>query len=328
MTGSRFTLYAFVAWCALGALVSAAPTPQVTSEIPCDPADRYNNSACPAGVVCRRVAGNCGWLAGCLDNPGQTSPTAWVAELLCDGSCSRSIGRCAADRQPCNSDPDCFGQETCEEGVCNQPGGQVRAPCNDDRDCATWLACIDGVCKQGDCAVDPDCPANASCERGSCVSGCAADSDCSSGVCVSGTCVPCRETADCGPRQVCASNECVAVQCTSNRDCPACHLCDVENNCVSLCRAGEECGVFPVLGPPPFFGALCFDRSAIQCQSRTQCPVGDFCLGGRCVKLQLALPPGVILPPPREQEPQCKRNLDCGKGQACISGHCIEVPLP
>jgi hypothetical protein len=229
--------------------------PQITSEIAC-----RQDSQCPSH------GGLCFWngLPGC--------------------GCNEGAGHCDANPKECDFNDECFGREICStEGRCVEPGPREGAGCNFDGGCAPWMSCIEGRCSRGECLDDGDCNGRR-CEGNRCVA-CTADAGCAGGqVCREGACVELRCIADeeCGPRSICTEGRCVEVDCKSSDQCRGCSICEVGHQCTSLCREGERCLSFPSAQPPFFLVQTCANADSIRCASRSQCPLGFHCLGGRC----------------------------------------------
>ena len=245
----------------LGAATGSAQSPQVTSERPCS-----EDADCPRHEGCWFA-----WWPGC--------------------GCDEGAGHCDANPQPCDAANQCFGEEFCSsEGHCTEPGPPPGTPCNTDDECASWMSCREGHCSRGECVDDGDCERNFACERNQCQRvACSRDTDCVGGeVCRDGECrrVACVSDDECGAQAVCSEGSCRAVECRNAGQCPSCSLCGSDNRCVSLCRDGEECFGFPAVEPGRFIVHLCKERAELTCTSRASCPLGQNCLGGRCVDLR------------------------------------------
>lgn len=252
-------------WLFLGPGLVAAPTlaqsPQVTSEKSCT-----TDADCPRHDGC--------WWAG------------WPG---C--GCDEGAHHCDPNPEACDAANDCFGQEVCaSSGHCIEPGPPPGSPCNSDAECAAWMSCLLGQCSRGDCVEDGDCQRNFACDRNQCVRvACSRDADCSGGeVCRDRECREVRCVADdeCGAQAVCSGGTCHAVECRNEGQCPPCSLCTAEHRCESLCREGESCFGFASASPPRFIVHLCKEPGELTCTSSTACPLGQRCLGGRCVDLR------------------------------------------
>ena len=261
--------------CAVGVAAARAqqPSPQVTSEIPCDEDDD-----CPEhGGLCFA-----NWLPGC--------------------GCDEGLDRCDANPRACDVQSDCFGQEVCStDGRCVEPRGSRSGQlCNVDDDCRPWLRCRGGSCGAVECAVDADCGEGLECQDTLCrTPRCEDDGDCRIGQlcrenparpgdgarCVD---VQCAGDDDCGDTAVCRNGSCAAVECRSTAQCRGCELCEVSNRCVSRCEDDQRCASFVAVEP----GAIgsftivsrCVDGSSRTCARDFDCERGQRCLGSRCIR--------------------------------------------
>jgi hypothetical protein len=256
-----------LAVCLWGAAPATAQTAQVTSEITCT-----TDAQCPNhGGLCFAK-----WLPGC--------------------GCDEGRGRCDANPKDCLAASDCFGEEICSnDNRCVEPGPREGTPCNADVECAEWMSCLLGQCSRGECVADSDCSDGRVCTgRNSCVRPpCTQDGQCDGGqVCRGGEClaVDCISNAECGAREVCSNGSCNQVECREVGDCTNCSVCDSSNSCLSLCREGEQCFAFPGLGTgnQPFVVRQCSEPHQA-CESRTQCPISQHCIGGHCTDLRALL---------------------------------------
>lgn len=270
------------------------PSPQVTSEIPCDQDDD-----CPShGGLCFHNA-----LPGC--------------------GCDEGRGFCDPNPKECDTRSDCFGQEVCStDNRCVEPGGSRDGQlCNFDGDCRPWLRCLGGACDALQCAVDDDCAEGLDCENTRCIAPrCEEDQDCRIGQlcrenpaqpgirrCVAAQCVA---DDDCGDAAVCRDGSCVDVECRSTAQCRGCELCEVTNRCVSRCEANQRCASFVAVEPGAnrFFTIVsrCVAASSRSCNSVFECSRGERCLGGRCIRmpvLERDLDRFFRLPPERDPKP-------------------------
>lgn len=284
----------------LVALLAPAPTPgqpspQVTSEIPCD-----RDDDCPShGGLCFHNG-----LPGC--------------------GCDEGRGFCDPNPKECDAQSDCFGQEVCStDNRCVEPGGSRSGQlCNVDDDCRPWLRCLGGACDALQCAVDADCAEGLECQDTRCrTPRCDDDRDCRVGQlcredparpgdphCVA---VECVRDDDCGANAVCRNGACGAVECVSSSQCRGCELCEVGNRCVSRCEAGQRCATFVAVDPEAtgFFTTIsrCVDRSSRACTHDFECERGRRCLGGHCIRtpqLEREIDRFLRLPPERAPKPE------------------------
>jgi len=194
-----------------------------------------------------------------------------LALLNCenDGHCpGDQVCQGAICTEPCASDDDCDGAQTCNEqtGHCEEPvacagdddcaGFRVCGPdgscflpeCAENADCEA--ACVDRLCADGPpvaCGPDDPCPAPQQCAPlGACTTDgpCADDDDCPAGAprChpIDGRCLGCLTRADCEPAEHCFDGGCTYLfmeACAGDDDCPGSRTCDA----FGVCGPGAGC---------------------------------------------------------------------------------------
>ena len=248
--------------------------------------------------------------------------------LLCDLGlrCNESAGLCEPKPQPCqpgstgcacNAKGACARlADSCVDGTCQPLGcapGSLNCACGSG--CEAGLACVEGACQSAVGSLGGPCYDGGTCDHGN--------------RCQGGVCVPCAlgslgcacQDGDCGSKQVCTQNLCVAendpaaapptdprcfTPCTDGYtdDDGAFHPC--LEGLVSGCIAPNECVAGSCVTPgglPP------------GCQNDSECAEFQRCILGTCYS-------------------DCESDAACGAGQICHQKACrdgcdqVSAPCP
>lgn len=145
------------------------------------------------------------------DEPIRLWPTVLV--LLTSVTAAAWLNGCRPEYPRCENDEHCQAKgEYCVNGMCQQ--------CRAQSDCGACQQCLAGRCsiQAGCCQQDQDCAAGQRCRAGQCGA-------------------ECLSRAECGPRQICEAQRCLAVECLDDGDCP-------EGRCADhRCQAAPVCSL-------------------------------------------------------------------------------------
>jgi hypothetical protein len=225
--------------------------------------------------------------------------------------------------------PGCKDSSTCALGnICFD--SQCVPGCGSDRDCAGGLHCKPeslphGFCVQ--CISNDHCDVagGEKCVAGACIMTCLTNDDCADQAdapfcnSTSGTCVQCLSDGVCPIGTLCLAGTCQS-GCRSDRDCPDSLKCDPKSGanggcftCVQdpdcngrICREHQcviDCSVVKCIAERPICDPL--NGGCVQCLVKTDCPVGNLCLGNRCIE-------------------GCEVDRDCSGGRKCSGGTCVQ----
>lgn len=231
----------------------------------------------PPTPQCNEAMDSC---VECLNSSHCTTPPNLI--------CNASTGTCVecTSNQNCNDGLFCNGQETCNQGAC-QDGTPVN--CSGGTFCSEAFS---GLCVQ--CENDGDCNDNLYCNG---VETCAeathtcnnpADIACKTcnGGLVAGT--PCLASAEC---QVCSGGSNAGQPCTVPGDCPG-----------GSCPAGGTC-----TGPSSFCNET--NDSCVQCLADAHCNDAKFCTADSCIFNTCS-----NVPDPQQF---CSDNVFCNGSETC-----------
>jgi len=258
--------------------------------------------------------------------------------------------QCVADNGYCNQAGNniplgyfCYGQETCESGLCLvvPDTAYCSKECTLNSQCPSPLKCISGLCIMGgstplggDCKSHMDCQSGlclgTSDDGGVCTKECDDDGDCppngfacSMGYCLKGGDIP--YGSPCGYDMECETMSCIPVE--GEKMCT--YLCDDSGDC-----PGKDPCTYGICVPPGnvlFLGkcskhtdcksGFCAGNSnkfcSEFCDTDNDCPNQTICVsGGYCVKQQTP-------------SDQCMKDSDCTGSQFCkqagagTAGKCV-----
>lgn len=282
--------------------------------VECTPHDKLSDcDICVNGLISRKDCGNlhldpitCDCVS-CV-NSGHCPPNETCVYGGCEcapGYRRNSSGLCVK-KDKCSYDSDCGNCESCHLGNC--------VP----KTCPSGYGCVDDNCLE---ICDPD---NPRCRNGNCVD-MGDDFYCME---CSGTC---NENSDCGVSCYCNGDICVKNPgyklCVDKDDCLDGYGCDPSvNSCVPCssmscencsngcyCDNGEDCLEIMVEDPgsPGGGGGGQGGGDDGSCNDGSDCPIGEGCLDGECVKCS---------------EVDCDENGDCPVGCECgDEGKCQTV---
>lgn len=164
---------------------------------------------------------------------------------------------------------------------CVCPEGQVGDPV------------VTGCRNPGDCLDDSECPDAAACFQAKCRNPCEIPGAC--GVGAQCQTVNHKAVCSCPPRTTGDPlTSCVALECLGHNECPADKSC-VNNKCVNPCSIPGVCGknsecvarshLHQCFCKPGFTGDATLGCTDITyCQVETDCPSGEQCNGGVCLR--------------------------------------------
>lgn len=222
----------------------------------------------------------------------------------CDSCKEQDFTICLCDENnPCEACQECVG------GVCIDKCPDQKCVNGACCDCETSSDCGNGyLCNGCNCI----CPTGIKDASGNCVE-CLTNQQCGPCEnCVNGSCVPtCADGLVCSPNGcVCPSGTewdpvtltCKPIECTSDANCPECHVC-VGGECEPIkCPEGMKC-----------IGGDCVNWPCDKpCTNGADCGEGCGCLNGQCTPCELLVCDG---------DPQfgfCKDAPGCG----CVNGAC------
>lgn len=280
-----------------------------------------NQNFCPSGYSCKNVSG----------------------KYLC----IHTSNTC-----PCKSNADCHSGDTCQNGICNKPGGgKYNDPCDSKRKCSAGFSCLQtrsgGRCYQpckgeyplgspGSPCNNGRCPSRHRCFSlsggTSCLQNCSNASQCTNG----GTCqrlggasfCTCRSDADCKNGTTCNKSTLRSVG-----------VCAKKNTAGSKCPSGFSCqstGSYQLCLPTPTQNAGDACNNGKSCKPGLVCARGAngyLCIrscssdptcqpeGGRCVTA------GSFRYCACAKDADCRPNYQCKKISS-TSGVCIPGGAP
>ena len=192
------------------------------------------------------------------------------------------------------------------DGTCKDVNECQENPCHRTAACRNTIgsfncACTAGLigdpytvgCRRpGDCSTDNQCPASSVCYRNRCRNPCDTTTCGSGAIC---SVVGRTPVCSCPPRSTGdAKKQCTTFECISASECSSDKSC-VGNKCINPCSIPGVCGkntechakshLQTCSCKPGFTGDANFGCSSISyCGSETDCPSGEQCNGGVCVR--------------------------------------------
>jgi hypothetical protein len=284
----------------------------------CDPSTNEcvecTESSCGEGQTCDPNSGRCRDTETC---PHGSCAYGQCVDGVCrpctpgscpDGdTCDTDSGRC---RDGCESNSECYGEQTCIGGIC-------RTPCANDAACDRSEYCEGGYCRPA-YAQNGQCPRPNMTRDGEwCYAPCTARTS------------PCLPSSVCDP----VSGDCrMSCAGASETECPSFQQC-WDGMCLSSCD--------PRILPCPA-GTCTYDEAQNPYCDTTSCPPGDcrcgppcmngltcdpatgFCTGGFDPCAGVYCPLGTCVGGVCQSSGGCTWDFDCSFGDECVNGVCVD----